>query len=91
MYSPLNSYAYIHWILDFKYILYYVVNELHKRTNYLLLDCSFTESSTVSNLFNSNCYCMNLYSCQTWRFNNKKHLKGLCEVNAKNREFALPG
>ena len=21
MYSPLNSYAYIHWILDFKYIL----------------------------------------------------------------------
>ena len=23
MYSPLNSYAYIHWILDFKYIYYY--------------------------------------------------------------------
>ena len=21
MYSPLNSYVYIHWILDFKYIL----------------------------------------------------------------------
>ena len=27
----------------------------------------------VSNLFNS--FCMNLYSCQTWCFNNKKHLK----------------
>ena len=24
VYSPLNSYVYIHWILDFKYILYYV-------------------------------------------------------------------
>ena len=50
-----------------------VVNELYKRTNYLLSDFSFTESCTVSNLFNS--FCMNLYSCQTWRFNNKKHLK----------------
>ena len=27
MFSPLNSYAYIHWILDFKYILlFYVLN-----------------------------------------------------------------
>ena len=24
MHSPLNSYAYIHWILDFKYILLFV-------------------------------------------------------------------
>ena len=52
-----------------------VVNELYKRTNYLLSDFSFTESYTVSNLFNS--FCMNLYSCQTWRFNNKKHLKAI--------------
>ena len=29
-----------------------VVNELYKRTNYLLSDFSFTESYTVSNLFN---------------------------------------
>ena len=29
------------------------VNELYKRTNYLLSDFSFTESCTVSNLFNS--------------------------------------
>ena len=34
-----------------------VVNELYKRTNYLLSDFSFTESYTVSNLFNS--FCMN--------------------------------
>ena len=49
-----------------------VGNELYKRTNYLLSDFSFTENCTVSNLFNS--FCMNLYSCQTWRFNNKTHL-----------------
>ena len=24
MYNPLNSYAYIHWILDFKYIYIYI-------------------------------------------------------------------
>ena len=29
-----------------------VVNELYKRTNYLLSDFSFTGSCTVSNLFN---------------------------------------
>ena len=52
-----------------------VVNELYKRTKYLLSDFFFTESCTVSNLFNS--FCMNLYSCQTWRFNNKKHLKAI--------------
>ena len=38
-----------------------VVNELYKRTNYLLADFSFTESYTASNLSNS--YCKNLYSC----------------------------
>ena len=52
-----------------------VINVLYKRTNYLLSDLSFTESYTVSTLFNS--VCMNLYSCQTWRFNNKKHLKAI--------------
>ena len=51
-----------------------VVNELYKSTNYLLSDFSFTESCTVFNLFNSFIY---LYSCQTWRFNNKKHLKAI--------------
>ena len=35
----------------------------------------FTESCTVSILFNS--FCMNLYNCQTWRFNNKKHLEAI--------------
>ena len=36
-----------------------VVNELYKCTNYLLSDFSFTESCTISNLFNS--FCMNVY------------------------------
>ena len=52
-----------------------VINELYKRTNYLLSDFSFTDSCTVSNLFNS--FCINLYCCQTWRFNQKKHLKAI--------------
>ena len=51
-----------------------VVNQLYKRTNYLLSDFSF-ERCTVSYLFYS--YCMNLYSCQVWRLNNMKHLKAI--------------
>ena len=43
-----------------------IVNELYKRTNYLLSDVSFTDSCTASNLFIS--FCMNSYSCQTWAF-----------------------
>ena len=60
---------------NYRYNIIDVVNELYKRTNYMLSDLSFTESCTVSNLFNS--VCMNLYSCQTLRFNNKKHLKAI--------------
>ena len=52
-----------------------VVYELYKHTNYLLSDFFFTESCTVCNLFNS--FCMNLYSCQMWRFNNKIHSKAI--------------
>ena len=52
-----------------------VVNKLYKHTNYLLSDFSFTEIYTVSNSFNS--FCTHLYSCQTWCFNNKKHLKAI--------------
>ena len=50
-----------------------VVNELYKHTNYLLSDFSFTERCAVTNLLTT--FCMYLYSCQMWRFNNKKHLK----------------
>ena len=50
---------YRHHVID-------VDNELYKCTNYLLSEFSFTESCTVSNLFNS--FWTNLYSCQTWRF-----------------------
>ena len=62
-----------------------VVNELYKRTNYLLSDFSFTESCTVSDLFNS--FCIHLYRCQTWRFNNKKHLKAI--LNSKTHADLL--
>ena len=35
MYSPLNSYVYIHWILDFKYIYYYYyIGVTHHFTNF---------------------------------------------------------
>ena len=66
-------------ILALQYIQPYdvidVVNELYKHTNYLLLDCSFTESCAVSNLLNS--FGMYLFRCQTWRFNKKTHLKDI--------------
>ena len=50
-------------------LLMSLMNCMNAPTNWCQI--YFTESCTVSNLFNS--FCMNLYSCQTWRFNNKKH------------------
>ena len=46
-------------------------------------------------LFNS--FCMHVYSCQTWRFNNKKHLKAIhvawirriWKLNSKTRNDSL--
>ena len=39
MYSPLNSYLYKHWILDFKYIYYY----------YILGQCNHTTCIGIRN------------------------------------------
>ena len=36
MYSPLNSYVYIHWILDFKYILLLIVEGMSVVVNVML-------------------------------------------------------
>ena len=39
------------------------------RTNNLMADFSYAESTTLSLLYNS--YCMNIYGSQLWRLNNK--------------------
>ena len=38
MYSPLNSYLYIHWILEFKYILLFMSFHVEYTTSDLDLD-----------------------------------------------------
>ena len=45
------------------------VNDLYMRTNNLMADFSYAESTTLSLLCNS--YCMNVYGSQLWRLNNK--------------------
>ena len=52
VYSPLNSYVYIHWILDFKYILLFQVFETHYGNvltlNFLEMEIEDAASATVS-------------------------------------------
>ena len=43
------------------------VQELNRKTNYLLADFSFSKSETLSKLYNS--YCMNMYGSQLWQYN----------------------
>ena len=45
-------------------------NNLYRRTNNLMADISYAQSSTLSVLYNS--YCMNVYGSQLWCFNNYK-------------------
>ena len=45
------------------------VNDLYMRTNNLMADFSYAESTTLSLLYNS--YCMNVYGSQLWHLNNK--------------------
>ena len=42
-------------------IVDHAVNDLYMRTNCLLADFSFTDSSTLSRLFNTCTYCTNIY------------------------------
>ena len=49
-----------------------VFNELYKRTSYLYSDILVALYPIYLKFF-----CMNLYSCQMWCFNKKKHLKAI--------------
>ena len=59
-----------------------VSNDLYRRTHFLLVDFPFSESSTISHLFNA--YCMSMYSRYLWRFNNGKKLKPVHTVWRKS-------
>ena len=49
VYSPLNSYVYIHWILDFKYIYYIIIKKNLKGVHReLYLNTIFSASSIIS-------------------------------------------
>ena len=50
MYSPLNSYVYIHWILDFKYILLLLFK---KHTTFLINNNQYSsDTKIIANQFN---------------------------------------
>ena len=53
-----------------------VVNKLYKRTHYLLSDFSLLRVALYQ-IYLIDFFCMSLYSCQTWRFNNKTCLKDI--------------
>ena len=45
------------------------VNDINMRTNNLMADYSYAESTKLYLLYNS--YCMNVYESHLWRLNNK--------------------
>ena len=49
------------------------ITELNIKTNNLLSEFSFSESSTLSRLFSS--YCMNVYGSPLWRYNNHYNIE----------------
>ena len=48
------------------------ITELNIKTNNLLSEFSFSESSTLSRLFSS--YCMNVYRSPLWMYNNRYNI-----------------
>ena len=50
--------------------------DLNVKTNNLLSEFSFSESSTLSRLFKS--YCMNVYGSSLWRYNNHNNIERFC-------------
>ena len=48
-------------------------NNLYMKTNNLMADFSYAQSSTLSVLYNS--YCMNVYGPQLWYFNDYKSVE----------------
>ena len=51
-------------------IVGHAVNVIYKRTNCLLADFSFTDSKTLSRLFNT--YCTNIYGSPLWKHFDRK-------------------
>ena len=54
-------------------IVDHAVNDIYKRTNCLLADFSFTDSKTLSRLFNT--YCTNIYGSPLWKHFDRKLLE----------------
>ena len=54
-------------------IVDHAVNDLYMRTNCLLADFSFTDSNTLSRLFNT--YCTNIYGSPLWKHFDRKLLE----------------
>ena len=52
------------------------IADINIKTNNLLSEFSFSESSTLSRLFQS--YCMNVYGSSLWKFNNHKNIERFC-------------
>ena len=52
------------------------ITDLNIKTNNLLSEFSFSESTTLSRLFSS--YCMNVYWRSLWRYNNYNNLERFC-------------
>ena len=50
--------------------------DLNVKTNNVLSEFSFSESTTLSRLFSS--YCMNVYGSSLWRYNNHNNLERFC-------------
>ena len=59
------------------------INELNIKTNNLLSEFSFSESTTLSRLFNSYCMCMNVYGSSLWRCNNLRNIERFCKAIRK--------
>ena len=52
------------------------ITDLNIKTNNLLSEFSFNESTTLSRLFSS--YCMNVYGSSLWRYNNLRNIECFC-------------
>ena len=52
------------------------ITDINIKTNNLLSEFSFSESTTLSRLFQS--YCRNVYGSSLWKFNNHKNIQRFC-------------
>ena len=52
------------------------ITDLNIKTNNLLSELSFSESTTLSKLFQS--YCVNVYGSSLWKFNNHNNIERFC-------------